>query len=292
VGIEVALQSQDTDFGSRIQQSALSIQLIHANQPPWNFEACSTGFGRWSSGIAVGQEAHVVLLWFDSNGWVRLSGGASNSQSCFGRKVKDDGTRGTICDWQACDFMDAAEVDVASATIPADGGDQDRRSARIAVVEQHIRLENEHDLEGILRTFGDAARYDDEAWDEHYEGGNGVRQFYEQLMTALPDLEIEVRRWHITDDAVLVEVMIRGTHLGAWRGLAGTGRRVEVPLCGVYTFDSDDRLAGEKIYYDRGKVLRQLGVFHEPQTVLGQLSILATHPLTITRAFARKLLRR
>lgn len=234
----------------------------------------------------------MVLLWFDSNGWVRLSGGASNSQSCFGRKVKDDGTRGTICDWQACDFMDAAEVDVASATIPADGGDQDRRSARIAVVEQHIRLENEHDLEGILRTFGDAARYDDEAWDEHYEGGNGVRQFYEQLMTALPDLEIEVRRWHITDDAVLVEVMIRGTHLGAWRGLAGTGRRVEVPLCGVYTFDSDDRLAGEKIYYDRGTVLRQLGVFHEPQTVLGQLSILATHPLTITRAFARKLLRR
>ena len=46
----------------------------------------------------------------------------------------------------------------------------DRRSARIATVEQHIRLENEHDLEGILHTFGDSARYDDEPWDEHYEG--------------------------------------------------------------------------------------------------------------------------
>ena len=143
---------------------------------------------------------------------------------------------------------------MASAFIP-----EDRRSARIAIVEQHIRLENEHDLEGVLRTFGDAARYDDEPWGEHFKGRNGVRLFYEQLMKALPDLEIEVQRQHVTDDAIL---------------------------------DADDRLAGEKIYYDRGTVLRQLGVFHEPQSVLGQISILATHPTTVARAFARKLLRR
>ena len=178
-------------------------------------------------------------------------------------------------------------VTVASASIP-----KDRVSARIAIVEQHIRLENEHDLEGVLRTFGDTARYDDEAWGDHFEGRNRVRQFYEQLMQALPDLEIEVQRRHVTEDAILVEVMIRGTHLGAWRGLPPTGRRVECPLCGIYTFDSEDRLAGEKIYYDRGTVLRQLGVFHEPQSVIGQIAILATHPATIARALARKLLRR
>jgi steroid delta-isomerase-like uncharacterized protein len=167
-----------------------------------------------------------------------------------------------------------------------------RGSARVAIVEQHIRLENEHDLEGVLRTFGDTARYDDEPWGKHYEGRDGVRVFYEQLMKALPDLEVEVQRRHVADDAILVEVMIRGTHLGGWRGLPATGRRVEFPLCGVYTFDADDRLAGEKIYYDRGTVLRQLGTFHEPQSVLGQISMLATHPTTIARAFARKLLRR
>jgi hypothetical protein len=70
-----------------------------------------------------------------------------------------------------------------------------------------------------------------------------------------------------------------------------TGRRVQFPLCGVYTFDGDDRLAGEKIYYDRGTVLRQLGVFHEPQSALGQISILATHPFTIARALVSKLKR-
>ena len=152
--------------------------------------------------------------------------------------------------------------------------------------------ENEHDLEGVLRTFGDAARYDDEPWGEHYEGRREVRSFYGQLMKALPDLEIVVQRRHVTDDAIVVEVMIRGTHLGGWRGLPATGRRVEFPLCGVYTFDDDDRLAGEKIYYDRGTVLRQLGVFHEPQSILGRLSVLATHPATIARTIARKLRRK
>jgi steroid delta-isomerase-like uncharacterized protein len=169
---------------------------------------------------------------------------------------------------------------------------KDILSARIAIVEQHVRLENAHDLEGVLGTFGDTARYDDEPWGEHYEGRDGVRSFYEQLMTALPDLEIEVKRRHVTDDAIVLEVMIRGTQLGGWRGLPSTGRRVEFPLCGVYTFDTDDRLAGERIYYDRGTVLRQLGVFHEPLGALGRICVLATHPVTIARAIASKLLGR
>ena len=178
---------------------------------------------------------------------------------------------------------------MTSASIPASGTQTDKRSARMAVVEQHVGYENAHDLDGVLGTFGNTAHYDDEAWGEHYEGAGGVREFYEQLMKALPDLKIEIQKQHVSDDSVVLEVMIRGTHLGPWRGLPATGRRVDLPLCGVYTFDSDDRLSGEKIYYDRGTVLRQLGVFHEPQSILGQLCTLATHPITIARAMARKL---
>ena len=167
---------------------------------------------------------------------------------------------------------------------------KDRGSAHLAIVDEHIRLENAHDLESVLNTFGDTARYEDEAWEEHYEGASGVRSFYTQLMSALPDLVIDVKKMHVTDEAIVVEVMIRGTHLGAWRGLPATGRQVEVPLCGIYTFDGDDRLAGEKIYYDRGTVLRQLGVFHEPETLVGRIATLATHPITVARAIARKFL--
>src|SRR5215472_5680454 len=136
-----------------------------------------------------------------------------------------------------------------------------RLAARLKVVDEHIARENQHDLEGILRTFGRTARYDDEPWDGHYIGHEGVRSYYESLLKALPDLRIEVQQRYASNDAVVVEVIITGHHLGAWRGLPPTGRPVRFPLCGIFAFDDDDRLAGEKIYYDRATVLRQLGVF-------------------------------
>jgi steroid delta-isomerase-like uncharacterized protein len=167
-----------------------------------------------------------------------------------------------------------------------------RRSARLALVEEHVRLENQHDLDGIMQTFGPAARYDDEPWDAHYTGRDAVRFFYAELLRAVPDLHIDVQRRHAADDAVILEVVIRGRHLGAWRGLPPSGRRVEFPLCSIYTFDDEDRLAGEKIFYDRATVLRQLGVFHEPESVRGRFTTVLTHPVTMARIAARKLLRR
>ena len=165
----------------------------------------------------------------------------------------------------------------------------DRLCRRMALVEEHVRCENAHDLDGVIRTFGSTARYDDEPWNEHWVGLDQVRQFYSQLMAALPDLSIEIVRRHESDETIVLEVIIRGTQLRGWRGLPATGRRVEIALCGVYTFDSEDRLAGERIYYDRATVFRQLGVFHEPQTLLGDLGVLLTHPVTIGKAVLRKI---
>src|SRR6478672_13849279 len=98
---------------------------------------------------------------------------------------------------------------MAATSIPSD-----RKSARVALVQEHVRLENAHHLEGVLSTFGQNAQYQDEAWGDRYAGRDGVRLYYEQLMAALPDLEIQVQEQHVTDDNVLLEVLISGTHLG------------------------------------------------------------------------------
>ena len=42
-----------------------------------------------------------------------------------------------------------------------------------------------------------------------------------------------------------------------------------MPLCGVYTFDSEDRLAGEKSITTGGTVLPQLGRFPRPAKCVG-----------------------
>lgn len=148
-------------------------------------------------------------------------------------------------------------------------------------------MENEHDLEAVLETFGDAPTYEDEPWGETYEGLDGVRRYYESLLTALPDLRIDVLRRHVTDEEVVLEVQIRGTHEGTYHGLPPTGREVSFPLCAVYSFDETGKLAGERIYYDRATVFGQVGIFHEPDGPVGRLLTALTHPVTVCRALVR-----
>jgi len=167
-------------------------------------------------------------------------------------------------------------------------GTEGTLSARLRIVEEHIHLENAHDLDGIMGTFGETARYDDEAWDAHYIGRGEVREFYAQMLRALPDLSIAVQRRHACEGAVVLEVIIRGRHLGTWRGLPATGRDVTLALCGVFTFDHGDRLAGERIYYDRATLLSQLGVFHAPESLRGRIATALAHPVTMARIVARK----
>lgn len=165
-------------------------------------------------------------------------------------------------------------------------------NARLGTLEEHLRCENAHDLEGIMQTFGQHARYDDEPWAEHHEGRTAVQSFYETQLRAAPDFRIDVRRRHVTEDNVILEVEISGTHRGLYRGLPGTGRRFRFPLCAVYAFDEQQKLSGERIYYDRLTALHQLGVMHEPSSLLGRLTTPLLHPLTMVNAVARMLFHR
>jgi steroid delta-isomerase-like uncharacterized protein len=159
------------------------------------------------------------------------------------------------------------------------------------LVDEHVRRENSHDLDGILGTFGPDARYDDEPWDDHRRGRDQVQFYYQELLAALPDLQITVRQRYATAEAIILEVTINGTQTGAWRALPGAGRSLVFPLCGIFTFDSEDRILGEKIYYDRASVLEQLGVFRELTTVVGRMMTAINHPFTLSLAFYRKIRR-
>jgi len=167
-----------------------------------------------------------------------------------------------------------------------------RDDLRIAAVEEHVRHENRHDLDGVLSTFGDDAVCEDGPWGERHHGLGAVREYYASLFRATPDVHFAVKKRHVSAGAIVLEVLITGTHLGAWRGLPATGRHLEFPLCVVFTFDKNDRLLGERVYYDRATVLRQLGVLSEPTTLGGRLGMLLLHPATVVRAGIRAAFRR
>lgn len=159
---------------------------------------------------------------------------------------------------------------------------------RVRIVEEHIAAESRGDWEGALATFSHP-RYEVLATGEIHDGGDAVTRFYAETARAFPDLAFETRALHVAADAVVAEVVLSGTHHGSWRGLPATGRRVRYAMSNVFTF-VEERLVGERMYFDLGTPLRQLGIARDPTTLAGRATLFASHPLTVTSAFLRQAL--
>jgi len=161
---------------------------------------------------------------------------------------------------------------------------------RVAMVNEHMKLENAYDFPGCVGVFG-RPQYQLIADGELYDGADRVHYFLSQNHTAFPDFVFEPTRVSPTTGAVLVEGRFTGTHLGPWRGLPPTGRKFEMQFAAVFVFEQD-RLVCERVYFDPGKILRDLGIAHDPLSVRGRVATLANHPLTIGRALMRRVTNR
>jgi steroid delta-isomerase-like uncharacterized protein len=161
---------------------------------------------------------------------------------------------------------------------------------RMQLVEEHVQAEVVHDLDAIMRTWGKSPWFDDVAWEEQSYGRDHIRGHYDELLKSFPDLAIDVKERRQTEDAVILEVIVSGTHTGQWRALPPLGRKMSSRVCAIYTFDSDGLLELERTYYDKAIILEQLGIFKDPRTNLGKLMAVITPPFGIVRALIKKLL--
>jgi len=130
------------------------------------------------------------------------------------------------------------------------------RQRREAIVNQHAEAENRHDIGATIATFHHP-RY--EVNGDPSDGAEAVRELLQGLMRGFPDLHAQIGKMRHAHDAVIIEGLITGTHDGEWAGIPPTGRRVEVPVVGIFEFDAD-RLLCEKVYMDFAAVLTQIGV--------------------------------
>jgi steroid delta-isomerase-like uncharacterized protein len=160
------------------------------------------------------------------------------------------------------------------------------RAMREALVVEHMESENRHDYDATIETF-DHPRYELIATGDIYDGPEEVAAYFEETRTAFPDQRNELIALHHSDDAVLVEAMLYGTHLGSFRGLPATGRKFEMRFLAVFVFE-EDRLVCERVYFDAGTVLRQLGIAHDPLSLRGRMATVFNHPLTIGQALIRQ----
>ena len=128
--------------------------------------------------------------------------------------------------------------------------DEPERERRRALLHAHYRVENAHDLEGIMATFSKDAEmlwngrsFADDAsirWGHGYIGLGAAPG-------AFRDVRNVIVAEHFTDDEIVVEGRLLGTHVGEFLGYPPTERAVDLPFVGFYRFDSAGKLVSERI---------------------------------------------
>ena len=138
---------------------------------------------------------------------------------------------------------------------------KDQLKQRVSLLEEHLRAENAHDMDGIMATFGQGARLvlNGYTFGDH----DRIRSLHEDLgfgeRGGFSDLKVEERRRYVADDAIIMEQTLSGRHTGTWQGVEATGRTFKVAVCTVYSFDEEGKLASENAYFDAAYLLKQLG---------------------------------
>jgi steroid delta-isomerase-like uncharacterized protein len=164
------------------------------------------------------------------------------------------------------------------------------RKKREATVREHMDSENRHEFDATLDTF-EHPRYELIATGDVYDGAKEVSGYFEESRRAFPDQRNELISLHHSDDAVIVEAIVRGTHRGPLRSLPPTGREWESRILAMFLFE-EDRLVCERVYFDQLTVLQQLGIARDPTTLTGRVETLVSHPVTIGRALIRRFIGR
>jgi steroid delta-isomerase-like uncharacterized protein len=144
----------------------------------------------------------------------------------------------------------------------------DLRERRLAIVREHMESENTHDFDVTMATF-DHPRYEIIPTGEVHDGTEAVAAYFAASRSAFPDQRNENVTLRYSDDAIIAEFDLLGTHLGELRGIAPTGRSYRVRSCAIFEFPPDsDHIICERVYLDTATIMAQL-FDDSPSTVDG-----------------------
>ena len=130
------------------------------------------------------------------------------------------------------------------------------RKLREETVRRHMESENTHEFDVTMGTFRHP-RYEIIATGAVHDGEAEVREYFRASRAAFPDQRNELISLRHTDDGVIVEFWLLGTHRGPLLGIAPTGRAFRCRMTAFFVFEGDG-LVCERVYFDAGTILRQL----------------------------------
>jgi steroid delta-isomerase-like uncharacterized protein len=121
---------------------------------------------------------------------------------------------------------------------------------------EHVQAENRHDVAASVATFHTPC-YRVMPMGIVHDGKEAVGELVSGIFKGFPNFTVDVDKTYHSEEAVILEVRMKGTHLGDWAGLKATGRSMDVPVVCIFEFDGD-RLTCEKVYFDMSTLVNQL----------------------------------
>ena len=115
--------------------------------------------------------------------------------------------------------------------------------------QRHSVAEDNRDLPGLLATLTDDCVYELVQTGHRWEGHDGARRFYTELLTAFPDIRFDLTDIVIGPQGVCEEANVSATQQAPWLGIPPREGPLEWKVVIWFPWDTDQQLfRGEKVY--------------------------------------------
>lgn len=128
----------------------------------------------------------------------------------------------------------------------------------IEIVKAAVAAVNAHDTAAITSLW--APNGEERFPDAVCHGHGQIARYFQGVFDAIPDVHVEPRVFAADGDSVFMRSVISGTHTGgAFKGIAPTGKRLEVPAIDHFTV-REGKLVSNFVVFDQMEMGRQLGL--------------------------------
>ncbi len=115
----------------------------------------------------------------------------------------------------------------------------------------HSSAEDSRDIPGLMATLTDDCVYTVVNTGAAWHAKAGATQFYQQLLTAFPDIHFDLQHIVIGPQGVFEEAHVTATYQAQWMDMpAARGQKIEFDVGILFPWDHEQRLfTGERVYF-------------------------------------------
>lgn len=121
---------------------------------------------------------------------------------------------------------------------------------------KHSIAEDNRNLQGLIDTLAEDCVYEIVPTGQRWEGHDGARAFYTELLGAFPDINFSLTDIVVGPQGVFEVADVAGTQKGKWAGVEPTGQKVEFQVIIFFPWNPvAEKFAGEKVWVDQSALL-------------------------------------